>query len=180
MTYKDDHEEARWFREKMAMPALAPAAAAANITIAASSSSSGEPTAESDLVWRYVQQLIADGLRAVIRWREEEGIHGAAPVPKISDAEVDVVVNAHLREFSSSSTYDLYGRSWSIHNSIAAGLCQYRYTDQVGTRTAYYKCNTCATQGHTWEVCQVNAAPPSTASSEAIRRSETDLLIWCC
>jgi hypothetical protein len=155
-----DVDEARWF--KKTAPSAAAAAAASATT--AASSSSGEPTAESDLVWRYVQQLIADGLRAVIRWREEEGIHGAAPVPKISDAEINAVVSVHLREFSSSSAYDLYGRPWSLAKSVKFGVCQYRFSEDIPTHTAYYRCEKCSQNGAVWSVCEVSSAHPQTRS----------------
>lgn len=124
--------------------------------------SSSESDADAMLVWMYLRQLIADGLRAATRMQ-------SAP---LTESALARAIDAQLAAYSSPGRFRLVSLPNSIFHGEKRGVCAYRISDELGCANQPYECHTCSKgRANTMEVCAVSQRQRETPTSHRRRHA---------
>ena len=115
------------------------------------------------VVWNYVRQLIADGLRAAIRINQWP-LQPTSTIPpssidwkSLTEADILSLVESQLADFASPRDYDLISIPHAVALGEKHGVCSFRISDEGGCSNQPYLCHKCShDRGTQWEVCGVS------------------------
>lgn len=134
-------------------------------------------TADDAMVWEYMRELMANGIKVVAQLEHEKMVHCSQssstarsssssvkveePPPNsmshpVDPSLLDVIVESHLNDWTNQSEYELISIPMSVFRGEQHGVCAYRISDMAGCPNEPYQCITCTTPENTMDICRVS------------------------